>query len=464
MTGAGCYAKNATVETHVGSLIERAARSVRAVASAMPLRGAMERELREADAAQERGYFLPDEDERVRELFARYLSVRAVLLEVVESIQPVLDEAGGDARAAGQAAPDWDRRLRAFVVGFSAATMLVRSAGFIVDLAHDRPVVWKKLDEAEPRYGIPVKSFTMVYKNLGSSRRMWRFHEALMFYEVHREDVAALRGCPAVGSLVDILDEEEPFLNYRKRDYLRRKWRYKLHSFRRRHISGYKKVMFHLLKLSGSAVAEMRQPFVKAPGQGKRVTAEVIGSIRRVLRAGDVIITRHDDAMSNLFLPGFWPHAALYIGEEDERRQLGVRLAESDGRSLDGFHFLEAKKDGVLFRPITETLHVDAFMVLRPRLEPAYLAEVLARALSHEGKLYDFLFDFRKADRLACTEVVYRSYHGIGPECGPVTFELARHSGRPCISAEDLIAQALVSGHFEKLADFGVERDVIQYF
>ncbi|MBT8037708.1 MAG: hypothetical protein KJO21_09205 [Verrucomicrobiae bacterium] len=439
------------MEERAALTVMRAARSVRSVAPAMPMRGEMGSELRVAQDAARRGYFFPDEDEQVREVFARYLSVRAVLLEVVGSIEPVMMELEASED------DDWALRLQAFVVGFAAATMLVRAASFMVDLAADRPVVWKKLDEAEPRYGIPEKSFTRVYKGLSSSRRMWRFHEAIMFYEMHHEDVTAFSDDPVVGELVRLLRDEAPFLEYRKRDYLKRKWNYRLHSFRRRHVSGYKKVMFHLLKLSGSAIAEMRQPFIKGLGQGHRVTNEVIASVEPMLRAGDVFVTRHDDAMSNLFLPGFWPHAALYLGSQHEWDDLGL---QSQGVGPQGGRFLEAKKDGVMFRPIRETLEVDAFMVLRPKLEAEQLAEALMRAISHEGKLYDFMFDFRKADRLACTEVVYRSYHGIGP----VSFELERHSGRSCLSAEDLIAQALGSGQFVKIADYGVDEDIIRVF
>lgn len=429
-------------------IIVRAARVVRSVAVALPRRGEMDLELADAEAAQARGYFLPDEDERIREVFARYLSTRGILLETVESIQSVIDAQVGDFTA-GEAC---DRHLRTFVVGFAAATMLVRSANFIVALAAKRPVVWKKLDEPEPRYGIPAKSFTMIYKNLSSARRMWRFHEAMSFYEVHRLDISAMKNDPVVAELVRILSEEEKFFENRKRSYLKKKWDYRLHAFKRRHISGYKKAMFHLLKLSGSAIAEMKQPFVRTSRPGKRVTSDTLAQLRPLLRAGDVFITRHDDAMSNLFLPGFWPHAALYIGEQSERDQLGVALPPGDDRCLEAFQFLEAKKDGVLFRPLADTLGVDAFMVLRPRLDDAMRAEALSRAISHEGKLYDFIFDFRRADRLACTEVVYRGYHGIGP----VSFELRRHSGRPCMSAEDLIEQALGSDCFEKIAEFGV--------
>ncbi|MBK1831218.1 hypothetical protein JIN77_10805 [Verrucomicrobiaceae bacterium R5-34] len=449
----------------VSRMIQTAARSVRSIAPAMPQRDEMASELADAAAAEARGYFLPDEDERIRAVFSRYLTVRAALLETVDSIQPIFDRLG---ELSDDAELVWEKRLQAFVVGFAAATMLVRSAKFIVDLAAERPVVWKKLDEPEPRFGIPVKSYTRIYKNLVSSRRMWRFHEALMFYEVHREDIAAHEADPVIGELVAVLKIEEPFLQYRKRDYLKRKWDYRLHSFKRRHVSGYKKVMFHLFKLSGSAVAELRQPFgvlaadapQRSPGQLKRVTAEVMATISALLRPGDVFVTRHDDALSNLFLPGFWPHAALYIGSAEERGLLGVPTPADDSRCLELVRFLEAKKDGVLFRAFEDTLQVDAFMVLRPKLAQAECAEALTRAMSHEGKLYDFVFDFRKADRLACTEVVYRGYHGIGP----VRFELRQHSGRSCLSAEDLIEQALGSGCFEKIADYGVEENIVRIY
>lgn len=441
--------------TEVERVIEYSARSVRSVGLSVPKRNELFQELIDAEEAEKRGYFLPDEDERVRAVFARYLSVRVALLEAVDAMSPLYGVLGGDDESEAE---EWDRCLRAFLVGFTAAAILVRMGSYMVDLAADRPVVWKKLDEAEPRFGIPKKSFTIVYKKLGSTRRMWRFHEALLFCEVHREDIDALENDPVVGELVSLLRQEESFLQYSKSGYLKRKLDYHVHSFKRRSFSGYQKVMFHMLKLSGSAIAELKQPLVKAPGQGKRVTPEVMATVLPLLKAGDVLVTRHDDAMSNLFLPGFWPHAALYIGDVHERDELGVSRDVKEGSRREGICFLEAKKDGVLFRPMSDTLKVDAFMVLRPTLESAQVAEALARAMSHEGKLYDFSFDFCMADRLACTELIYRGYHRVGS----VLFELNRHHGRSCISAEDLIDQALRSGAFEKILDYGVENDQLR--
>ena len=426
------------------SLVLSAWRTLRAVAPILPQRKMLGQEVSEAIAAQERGYYLPDEDERVRETYTRYLGVRTSLWETVHTLRPLLDERRN---------PDWDLRLKVFGLAFCAAAMLVRSAGFIVSLAKDRPVVWKKLDEAEPRYGLEERSFTQIYRSLSSARWMWRYYESWRFYDTNRQEIAQVLQDAEMHEISDWLAAEEPHFEKKRREFIKRKIRYRLHSFKRRQVSGYKRVMFHLFRLSGSAIAEMRQPFVKRGHIGKRVSESIRESVDEMLRPGDVIVTRHDDAMSNLFLPGYWPHAALYLGGPKKRNQLSLPSIDRDEVNV-----LEAKKDGVLFRHLQETLSVDSFVVLRPRIAKDHLKDALTRAMSHEGKLYDFVFDFRKADRLVCTEVVYRAYQGVGP----VQFELTKRSGRLALSAEDLLRQALDSGHFEVLLCFGVEEDVLR--
>jgi len=79
--------------------------------------------------------------------------------------------------------------------------------------------------------------------------------------------------------------------------------------------------------------------------------------------------------------------------------------------------------------------------------------------MTHEGKLYDFVFDFRQADRLVCTDIVYRAYH----EVGPMNFELNRRSGRLALSAEDLLQQGLQKDLFEVVLGFGVGEQVIRH-
>ena len=154
-------------------LIARAARSVRSAAPALPAHEEMERELIDAEAAQQRGYFLPDEDERIREVFVRYLSARAVLLETVDAVIPVLDgleeEEGEDA---------WRLRMRAFVIGFSAASMEVgslyrRGARAAIEAGRDRQL-------SDRRPGLEGPSTGFRESGLGvKDDRPWKglFHE-----------------------------------------------------------------------------------------------------------------------------------------------------------------------------------------------------------------------------------------------------------------------------------------------
>ena len=435
--------------SNIREMVRAAARSLTSCATAFPRRENLEQERIDASAAQLRGYYNPDEDERLRNVYTRYLSVRAAFWETVETLGPILEE---------DDELDWEQRLYTFAVAFASAAILVRTASYMVELAKDRPVVWKKLDEGEQRYGIPRKSFTHVYESLSSTKRMWRYHESWRFYELHKSDLASLLVGAEYGAVWKILEEEEPHFESRRRDYLRRRLNFGLFDFQRRHRSGYHKVMFHLFKLGGSAIADMKQPFVKPVGAPKRVTKEVCERAAELMQPGDILVTRHDDALSNLFLPGFWPHAALYIGDEEERVALGVSGLPKLCRQTGGkVCVLESKKDGVLLRALEETLELDAFVVLRPNLSEEDRAKAIARALEHEGKLYDFLFDFRQSDRLACTGLIYRTYHGLGG----VEFQLHERAGRVCLSAEDILDQSLVTRKFTVQALYGVGSDEI---
>lgn len=429
--------------------LARSASAVLAAARAMPDVDAIAVELQQIAAAQARGYFLPDEDESVRLRYLQYLGVRSALTGILETVAADTGSEGGDEVG----------RLPAFVTAFAASCVLVRATKFLTDLALAHPVLWRKLDEEDLRIGLPRKTFTRLYRASASPRSLARFREAVEFYQEHRREIAGLAEDPVVGPVVALMAGEEKRIDPRRREAVWRHLVYRWFSFRRRHRSAWRQVMFGFFEVAGSAIAELRQPGIKPSGAPKRLGACAREELLETLRPGDVCVTRHDDALSNLFLPGFWPHATLYLGRVEERLALGVVVPqEIESRAGDRIRFLESKKDGVRFRPAEETLAVDACVVLRPPLEEAGLARALGRAMEHEGKLYDFLFDFRTSDRLACTEVIYRGFHGIGP----VQFRLKEVSGRKCLPAEDLLDQALACG-FTIHATVGLEGDSVLF-
>ena len=336
-----------------------------AAAEALPTIESIQDILAQLDVVAQRGYFLPDEDERLREVYSLYLAIRSSLFECIYAIS-----------GKRLSIKDATTRLPDFIIAYAAACLLVRSASFIVELAVQHPVGREKLDESEPRYNLKAKNFTRIYKSLTSPRKWWGFYDAVCFFQLHRDEILGYVENENLGPMVDLLLREEKYVQARRRDFLKQRLSYRIHSFLRRNHIGYKKVMFRLFKVSGSVIASLRQPFVKPAGMGKRVTPEVRERLESFLQPGDVLVTRHDDALSNLFLPGFWPHAAFYIGSNEQRDTLGVRCDFDVEATV---RFLEAKKDGVKLRPANDTLQVDAFVVLRPKLSDEQRAEAVSR-------------------------------------------------------------------------------------
>ncbi len=433
-------------------MLRDSARALLSCHGGLPLEANMSTLVMDANAAQERGYYTPDEDERLRAAYVSYMTLRSALWQTVQDLLPYIELPRKFKKG------DWQAHLKAFSIAFCASAMLVRSGYYLIDMVKDRPVVRAKLDEAEPRFNIERKQFTAIYDSLVSTGRLARYHIAVQFFDRNRDEIFnALRG-ELFGDVAAILKAEEPYLETRLRNQIKRKAWFGIFNLRRRHLSRVSKTMFFLFESVGSDIAELTQPLVKKRGAGKRITDEVRTELLGIVRPGDVFVTRHDDAMSNLFLPGFWPHAALYIGSDEERANMGADASKPEYQSMDGeVVFLESKKDGVLFRPAQDTLQVDACVILRPKIAEKNMSAALNRALSHGGKLYDFAFKFESADRLACTELIYRTYHGFDG----IDFKLTERAGRQCLSAEDMLNQILSHDWFEVIALFGVGNDML---
>lgn len=399
------------------------------------------------EAIVSRGKFRPDEDEYIGFWLARYLSVRASLWEVIYSVLSELDDPA-DAMET--------RELRSFLIGYCAICLLVRiDRIFLFDVAYDS-LIQRKLNEPFPEYRIPRKQYTTIFAAFIHEGDALNALRAIKLAKKKRAELLELRDDAEVGFLVERLDQLETSLIPSKRRYLKDAWAFVSHKWRRRGAVGVQKALAAALEGFGRTASEF------ADRDNKKVTPDVLQTIARFLQCGDVLVTRHDKALTNLFIPGYWPHAALYIGTPAQRARINVKTDLANATlALDGICVLEALKDGAQLRPLSETLAVDSFVVLRPRLSPSSIARSIERAVAHEGKMYNFDFDFFSSDRLVCTEVIYRAYDGLED----LRFPLQERVGRKTLSAEDLLDFAIAEGAFEPVAIFGVEgcQDGIEY-
>ncbi len=422
--------------------IAAASRSIQSLAPAVGGLADLSAERIACERAVSRGYFTPDEDEFVRHRFAQYLGARAALLQTINELEPIANPHDGSII-------DEHTQLRAFVIGYTAVCLLVRAAHTLVAELANHKLIQRKLNEAEPTFGIPRKQYTTIYRALTSPRNALRIRRVRHLAEQRRAEIDALADDPLLEPVLEYLRDAEPFVYRRFRDYARARLSYRWHSWRRRRASAMQQSLFAIMELGGRVVADIHSPI--AP---HRLNDSIRAEIESILEPGDVLLSRHDTAFSNLFLPGFWPHSSLHIGPEAQRELLCIEVdALRAARWVDPIRVLEARKDGVLFRPLIDTLAVDALLVLRPTVDTPTIAKAISRAVQHEGKLYDFEFDFFRSDRLVCTEVVYRAYHGLAG----IEFALSERAGKTVLTAEDIVTLGIEKRGFDPVLLFGVE-------
>jgi len=207
------------------------------------------------------------------------------------------------------------------------------------------------------------------------------------------------------------------------------------------------------------------------------------------LMPGDVRISRKNWYLSNLGLPGFWPHAILYLGtpeklaryfDDDEAvrawvsqqakapeqgaaeprfsQWLALRFSSASrahGRSEHGEprRVIEAVSEGVVFNTLGHCAG-DYLAALRPRLDKLAKAQAIAAAFGQAGKPYDFDFDFATDHALVCTELVWRAYRPATGKAG-LDMPLVPVVGRMTLPANNFAAiYAEQHGSEDRLFDF----------
>jgi hypothetical protein len=200
------------------------------------------------------------------------------------------------------------------------------------------------------------------------------------------------------------------------------------------------------------------------------ISGAQIAAMAPRLEPGDIFLERREWYLSNIGLPGFWSHSALYIGTPAERRRFfddpavkawvrtqgredgdfeallrSVRPPTSAGclALQEDFHVprvIEAVSEGVCFTTLEHSAAADSIVALRPRLSKQEKAAAILRAYQYAGRPYDFNFDFSTDSTLVCTELVYKAYEPQGGSKG-LSLRLKEMLGRKTLPANDIARQ-----------------------
>ena len=399
-----------------------------------------EAQLRATLDEQGREYLLPAEDDRLRWQFVTYLSYRSALRRIIA------------AYSGFQAVRDPALRARCFLLAHAAA-MTTHEAGLrLLYMFRDRPVERRKLNEPEPAWGIPADMFDSICES-AASRRDARLLEEMDAYRRHKtphwRDINAWSEAD-----LDWLATRIDAAQHYARQHRLNPELVQVETFVARVKQDAYSPVYAVQSVVSEWIGDTR--IVQRP---PLVSTERIDRFQGQLRPGDILLERRNWFLSNAFLPGFWPHAALYVGTVDDLKRLGIadapavreHLAEfarpaADGR---GNTVIEAVSEGVVFNSLQHSCHADYVAVLRPRLSDQQIARAIVTAFGHKGKPYDFGFDFFTSDKLVCTELVYRCYEGL------LHLPLKRVMGRDTLPAVEIVRKfADERGKADRQLDF----------
>jgi len=156
----------------------------------------------------------------------------------------------------------------------------------------------------------------------------------------------------------------------------------------------------------------------------------------------DIILEKTPFRATDRFIPGFWGHAAIYIGTEEQLKALKIwdhPVVKKHHKSIrKGKTIAEALRPKVVMNSLRDFSDIDDFALLKYRnsMSDEMKREHIVRALSQIGKDYDFGFDVESQETIVCSELHYITYTGL-------KFDTERIIGRQTISVDQVAEQGI---------------------
>ncbi|HAZ13705.1 MAG: hypothetical protein A2X86_16495 [Bdellovibrionales bacterium GWA2_49_15] len=138
---------------------------------------------------------------------------------------------------------------------------------------------------------------------------------------------------------------------------------------------------------------------------------------RASLKPLDLIVNKTGNKLTDLNIPGNFGHAAIYLGTEEQLKQLGLwdrpEFKDYHRPIRQGLLVMEMTRHGLGFASLEETLEADEIAVMRVDAVAKGerdLMELYTHALAQRNKTYDFNFDANTTTRITCTEFVAQTF------------------------------------------------------
>lgn len=187
---------------------------------------------------------------------------------------------------------------------------------------------------------------------------------------------------------------------------------------------------------------------------------DFIKTITQKLKPLDVILEKTPFKLTDKFIPGYWGHAAIYVGNETQLKELGLWenpfIIKHQKAIKKGACIIEAIRSDVDLRRLNQFTNIDDYAHIRLKSELSLdkKREMIISAFAQIGKKYDFRFDVESSKKLVCTELLYITFEDVD-------FSTSKNFGRNTISTDKIAEQAFKKGPFNLIDLYlnGVEID-----
>ena len=337
------------------------------------------------------------------------------------------------------------------MLSLSAALILYDNYLLAISIFEEDTKLRRKLNASDQGYQISRDILNGITAAYNSPANRARVRAGIYFYERESKGASATLASNSAAAYLSELIQQSPSYNTTKK--------YSPLYVMRRQVRFLESVSSDELTLLGKQGLNMFSMFfgnsigLVETRRGKLYQRpKLAASIRAELRAGDILLEKTPFRLTDMLIPGFWGHAAIWTGSEEELKALGIwqhpLVVQHHDDIRQGRMIVEALRPGVGMNPLERFLNIDDMAILRARdLEgnTDAKAAVILQALRQVGKAYDFNFDVETTDTIVCSELIYQVYTDI-------EWPTQKTLGRSTISPDHIAVRALDEGPLQLVA------------
>src|SRR5437762_7226133 len=155
--------------------------------------------------ARQRGYFTPDEDDRLRQMLLAYRNYRISAYEIIDRCREY------------EAVGSLPSQLRTFILGFAAALTVYSKSQKLIETFRNEPLARRSLNEPEPDFGLDADFFERIFERYTSFQNYATMVAAERFWRRHRRAVRELgiEQEPEIGQLCELIQHRRSAIHRR---------------------------------------------------------------------------------------------------------------------------------------------------------------------------------------------------------------------------------------------------------